>query len=375
MKYAFSMILALSIAAFAQIENLGVNINTAFDELAPVISYDGKTLFFIRGDRADAASPSTAYKIFSSRLLSSGWMQAEEMPFPFNTQPYNAVFSATPDGKKLLVLGSYSNGNYRGPGCSLVENVGGVWSKPQEVKIDSFSWQQATSYLMIAGLSGGQRQKNTAFLWNDGRTLIISYKEQEEYGNDLFVSTWSNNSFSRPRSLGLMINSDSEEITPFLAADGQTLYFASDRDGNFDIFMSRRLDNSWRRWSPPVSVGPPINTTGWEAYFSIDAKGEYGYVVSYKNSYGRGDIVRVKMTEQMRPKAPTSAPIVIEAPRIVSTTTATVARPAFTFNDDMKSAYDEMMRKVKSINTSVDDINSKAAVIKVPSDIPPVPAK
>lgn len=371
--------MVITTVCFSQVENLGRTVNTPFDELAPVISYDGRTLYFIRGDRADN-SPSTSYKIFSSRYSAGGWLQAEEMPFPFNTQPYNAVFSATPDGKKLLILGSYSNGMYRGPGCSIVENVGGMWGKPQIVNIENFSWEQATSYLTIGGLTGGQRQKNTAFLWNDGQTLLISYKEQEEYGNDLFISTYSNGKFSRPRSLGLMINSDAEEITPYLAADGQTLYFASDRDGNFDIFMSRRLDNSWRRWSPPVNLGPTINTSGWEAYFSIDAKGEYAYVVSYKGSIGRGDIVRVKMNDQMRPKAAVTAPLVVDAPRVitaapaVTAVTTVVARP-FTFNDDLKAAYDEMMKKVKTINASVDDINKQASAIKIPSELPAVPSK
>ncbi len=70
-------------------------------------------------------------------------------------------------------------------------------------------------------------------------------------------------------------------MSPFLAADGKTLYFATDRPGGLgemDIWMSKRLDDSWTKWTTPKNLGAPINTEGSEAFFTMDAGGEYAYL-------------------------------------------------------------------------------------------------
>lgn len=41
----------------------------------------------------------------------------------------------------------------------------------------------------------------------------------------------------------------------------------ADRAGSFDIFMSERLDDTWKNWSIPVNMGPAVNTDGRELYF------------------------------------------------------------------------------------------------------------
>ena len=84
-------------------------------------------------------------------------------------------------------------------------------------------------------------------------------------------------------------------MSPFIAADGVTLYFSSDRPGGIgenDIWMSKRLDDSWTKWSDPVNLGRPINTEKSEAFFTMDAGGEYAYLTSSDGSVGASDIVR-----------------------------------------------------------------------------------
>jgi outer membrane protein OmpA-like peptidoglycan-associated protein len=93
-------------------------------------------------------------------------------------------------------------------------------------------------------------------------------------------------------------------MSPFIASDGVTLYFSSDRPGGLgenDIWMSKRLDESWQKWSDPVNLGSPINTTGSEAFFTLDAGGEYAYLTSSDGAYGASDIVRVKLLEREKP--------------------------------------------------------------------------
>lgn len=298
------LITALLIAAIplaAQLENLGGNINSPYDELAPVISPDGQTIYFIRGD--SASGKSKVYKIWFSERKDDTWSMAKEMPSPFNLKPgVNTVYSVTPDGNMLLVLGSQTDNGFTGGGLSFIQRVKEGWGAPQKVEIKGYDEMQRGDSGMDFDPTASQKQHiATGFLANDGKTLLLSFYQGEEFGNDLFVSFLSNGVWSRPKDLGDKINTESSEITPFLASDGVTLYFSSDRGGNADIYVTKRLDRTWRIWSTPVKLAPPVNSDAWEAYYSIDAKGEYAYMVSYKDTVGKGDIVRVKLTKENRP--------------------------------------------------------------------------
>ena len=50
--------------------------------------------------------------------------------------------------------------------------------------------------------------------------------------------------------------------------------------GDNDIWMTKRLDNTWQKWSDPVNLGSPINTPEWDAFFTLDAGGEYAYLTN-----------------------------------------------------------------------------------------------
>ncbi|MDP4237670.1 MAG: OmpA family protein, partial [Bacteroidota bacterium] len=94
--------------------------------------------------------------------------------------------------------------------------------------------------------------------------------------------------------------------TPFLAADGKTLYFASDGFsgyGSTDMFLSRRLDDTWQHWSEPENLGPDFNTPDWDAYFTIPASGDYAYFVSRQGAIGEADVFRAKLPASLQPSA------------------------------------------------------------------------
>jgi outer membrane protein OmpA-like peptidoglycan-associated protein len=70
--------------------------------------------------------------------------------------------------------------------------------------------------------------------------------------------------------------------------------------------MSKRLDKTWQKWGDPVNLGAPINTEDWDAFFTMDAGGEYAYMSSGLNGFGQSDIVRIKLLEKEKP-----APVVM----------------------------------------------------------------
>ncbi|MBI4978565.1 MAG: OmpA family protein [Spirochaetes bacterium] len=272
------------------VENLGSNINSAFDELAPVISPDGKTLYFVRQNHPEngfGAEPSLAIW-YSEQDTNGKWMPAIRMEAPLNTVRFNSVFSVTPDGQTLLILGAYKAGEYIAPGFSFAQKLKGGWGLPEQINMPAFIDPEKSKVI-------------SASLANDGKAIVISYCDNTEWKNDLFVTFKSNDVWTAPKDLGVTVNSEGNEITPFLASDGVTLFFSSDKSGNADIYMTKRLDKSWKKWSKPKRLGAPINSEAWEAYYTVDAKGEFAYMVSWKNTIGKGDIVRIKVQEDSMP--------------------------------------------------------------------------
>jgi len=146
-----------------------------------------------------------------------------------------------------------------------------------------------------------------ASMSHDGQTLLLYFGESKgSTDNDIFVSVLlPDGSWSEPKNLGKTINrAGYDELTPYLAADGVTLYFSSNRPGGLgdnDIWMSKRLDKSWQKWSEPVNLGAPINSPDWDAFFTLDAGGEYAYLTSVDGGFGESDIVRVKLLEREKP--------------------------------------------------------------------------
>jgi hypothetical protein len=94
--------------------------------------------------------------------------------------------------------------------------------------------------------------------------LCFSFQQQtRRLGEKILWYTVLNEKgiWSEPVNLGEIINTEGDEMSPFIHFDGKTLYFASDGRpgmGGFDIWMSRMKDDS--TWTEPRNLGYPINT-------------------------------------------------------------------------------------------------------------------
>jgi len=282
-----------------KIENLGVNINSELPELRPTISADGNLLFFICQNHpynTKYNSIRNSQDIWYAERDSFGkWGEAMHMEYPLNTYHYNAVYWISPDNNRILIRNAFINGDYAGNGVSLsYRKKNGEWSKPEMLRIKNF-----------VKLDRGHQ--NGATMAHDGQTLLLYMTDKSgSYDNDIYVCFLENDgTWTEPKSLGKKINLPKyNEMTPYLAADGVTLYFSSNRPGGLgdnDIWMSKRLDKTWQKWSDPLNLGAPINTEDWDAFFTLDAGGEYAYMSTSLQSLGESDIVRIKLLERERP--------------------------------------------------------------------------
>jgi OmpA-OmpF porin, OOP family len=282
-----------------KVENLGAGINSGHPELRPTISADGNMLFFIRqNDPANihyATVPNSQDIWYSTRDSTGKWAPARHLGEKANASQYNAVYWISPDLNTILLKGAFREGQYLGMGVSMIHKTeDNGWTEAEMLKIRDFNKFSTTPQM---GASMGQ----------DGKTLLFYMTDKKgSFDNDLYVSFAEGNGiWTAPKSLGKKINlPDYNEMSPFIASDGITLYFSSDRPGGVgenDIWMSKRLDKSWQKWSDPVNLGRPINTEGSEAFFTLDAGGEFAYLTSSDGAYGASDIVRVKLLERERP--------------------------------------------------------------------------
>ncbi|MCP9753221.1 OmpA family protein [Ferruginibacter sp. HRS2-29] len=282
-----------------KIENLGPLINTGNPEMRPTISADGNLLFFIRQDDPMNTQyntvPNSQDIWYSTRDTAGKWAKAKHLNASVNASHYNAVYWISPDLNTILLKGAYRDGQYFGTGLSMIhKREDNSWTNAEMLKIRNFGKFNMTPQL-------------GACMGHDGKTLLFYMTDKKgSFDNDLYVSFLEGDDiWTAPKSLGKKINlPDYNEMSPFLAADGVTLYFSSDRPGGLgenDIWMTKRLDNSWTKWSDPVNLGAPINTEGSEAFFTLDAGGEYAYLTSSDGAYGASDIVRVKLLEKEKP--------------------------------------------------------------------------
>ncbi len=282
-----------------KVENLGEVINTYNPEMRPTISADGNLLFFIRqNDPANIhyqTVPNSQDIWYSMRDTAGKWSKAKHLSDKVNASQYNAVYWISPDLNTILLKGSFIDGQYLGMGVSMIhKRRDNSWTNAEMLKIRNFGKFSITSQI---GASMG----------HDGKTLLFYMTDKKgSFDNDIYVSFLEGHDiWTAPKSLGKKINlPDYNEMSPFLAADGVTLYFSSDRPGGLgenDIWMTKRLDESWTKWSDPVNLGAPINTAGSEAFFTLDAGGEFAYLTSSDGAFGASDIVRVKLLEKEMP--------------------------------------------------------------------------
>ena len=295
---AASLLFFAALAATAQSsepakpENLGNQVNSEYNEINPMIAPDGKTLYFARishpnNTHGDKGSQDIWYSELDA--ASGKWGPARRMGFPLNKDEYNCAYSITPDGNTMLIKGQYINGNYETRGFSFSKKTAGGWSPPNKIDIPNY-----------VGMSKGQF--DCGFLSADGKVLLMAFSEKKNSKeDDIYVSfRQKDGSWSKPMDIGPDVNTNFTETTPFLAPDGATLYFSSNREGGLgsnDIYVCKRVDKTWKHWSKPVNLGPKVNTDGYDAYYTLAASGDYAYLTTFKNTLGKGDIVRVKLID------------------------------------------------------------------------------
>lgn len=293
------------------VERLDESVNTDYSELNPLLSPDGKTLYFSRRNHPEnIGGVKDKEDIWYSELSEDGtWSLAKNMGTKFNNENPNFInaVSATPDGKSVIILlgNKYQKDGKMTAGVSVSDNLSGTWSTPKPLEIENdYNFNEKANYFMA----------------NTRTALLMSVEREDSRGDrDLYVSFQKNDSlWSTPLNLGDALNTAGEESAPFLASDNKTLYFSSNGFsgyGGSDVYMTKRLDDTWTNWSEPENMGPDINSELNDLFFNIPSTSDYAYY-SREVAIDNADVYRVKLPVFMSPE-----PIVIVRGKLIDAKT------------------------------------------------------
>ena len=274
-------------------ERLSDNVNSEYNEVKPLVSPDGNILYFSRQNHPDNIGGIDDREDIwvSERDKETGdWKKAQNIGAPLNNAGPNFISSITPDGNSLVLGNSYGKGGKMKSGVSITNKTSKGWSKPEALEIEGYR-----------NLS----DKVSFHMANNRKVLIMSVDRGDGMGGrDLYVSfSEQEGIWSEPITLGSTVNSASDEFAPFLAADDKTLYFSTSGFpgmGKNDIFVTKRLDETWQNWSQPENLGPEINSPNDDEFFNITADGKYAYY-SQGFTENNKDIFKIELEKGFKP--------------------------------------------------------------------------
>jgi outer membrane protein OmpA-like peptidoglycan-associated protein len=327
------------------VENLGEAVNSPWDDYAPAVTANG-TLFFTSrrpnpnrqdfGDDVYRVNHIPDTMLFGKR---GEWEKPEYLSENINTPESQGAISVSPDGRKLYVaLCSQPDGfgkcdiyeaewNERGTEWTRARNLNnpeGTDLRMQQ-RVDDFSKVNTTYWESQPSISA------------DGKALYFSSDRPGGYGaTDLWVTyRQEDGTWGPPKNLGPDINTKGNERTPNISFDNRTLFYASDgypdgeeskAAGGFDIYVTR-LQGS--RWSRPMNLGFPINSSGDDVFIASTLTADTLYFASNRTGgYGGFDLYLL-----LDPPFPPDAVIVINGVVTDAETNQPLASTPITIED------------------------------------------
>lgn len=207
--------------------------------------------------------------------MEEGWTKAVKAFHPLNDNQNTAVIGFKNNG--LYLFGDYSGGFKNKNGASETHIENGAYTKPQSLEIPDLKIKGG-----YYGLSMHSSEK------------ILLVSKGDSGNEDLFVTLLTpEGQWSELINLGPTINSKGYEIAPFLSYDSIHLFFSrGNQTKDADIYVSKRLDDTWRNWTEPERLPEPINSNLFDAYFSISSDST---VLFSSDRMGSNDIYKSKL--------------------------------------------------------------------------------
>lgn len=287
-----------------KIEYMGDSINTPYDNIWPFIDNDKKrfyTTVVVGKSSVLPQSNEIQEDIFYSNNSDNGWLPVRPLQGNIRSNENEGACCITSDGKYMFFTACNHTGN---GGCDIYYSINknGRWSRPirGDGELNKFSWQSTPSIS-----ADGSTLYFSAVDNNKHKNSRSSATDKDIYSCSVSYNKDGNLSFSNVKRLGSEINTEYDEISPFINPYNNILYFSSDGRGGMgglDVFFSKRSSDG--TWQKAQNIGYPINTYRDEFGFIVDVNGENGYMSCNRLADGKfwenKRIVRIALTPEHR---------------------------------------------------------------------------
>jgi outer membrane protein OmpA-like peptidoglycan-associated protein len=276
------------------LENLGPAVNSPYPEYLPSLTADGRRLYFTSRRPQAGKEPNPLTGGYDEDLYwcerdeNGRWQPAQPLGPPINSDRNEGAAFFSADGQwAFITLCDRADGL---GSCDIYfsELDGDRWLPPKNLgpPVNSPAWESHPS------------------LTHDRKRLYFaSSRPGGQGGSDIWYTEWKNGTWQTPINVGPPINTPGDEYSPMIAADGRTLYFASDYHpgmGRMDLFVSYLSDTGW---TTPKNLGYPFNTPGDEQTLCVDAAGRIGYVALERpEGLGKQDIYAFSLWPEIQPQ-------------------------------------------------------------------------
>lgn len=248
-------------------ENLGEPINDRFSNFNPVVSGNGNVLAYTTKRRFQNV-------VFIAQKQGKDWGSPQNITLDLMVDGNVNTLSLSFNGDRLyLFRDDNHDGNIY---VSKFEDM--KWSPIQKLNENI----NTPYYETHASESP------------DGKLLYFTSNRPNGYGDlDIYVSEKNNlGDWGSPANIGASVNTRFNENSPFLTSSGDLLFFSSEGHntvGGYDIYFSQMQSDS--RWSKPINVGYPLNTTDDEVFFQPAGDGSIGLMALYDiEGFGETDL-------------------------------------------------------------------------------------
>lgn len=236
----------------------------------PVLSVDQQKIYFTRREGLTVQHDEDIY--YSDKQADGSWSVPQSVSENINSAYNEGAASLSADGRMLVFTSCDGRRGYGSCDIYVSYKEGNEWSKPENMgnMINSAAWEAQPS------------------LSADGRTIYFVSNRQGGYGRkDIWSSTKNKKGkWESAVNLGKKINTNKDEISPFIHANGESIYYSSNGKiglGGLDIYMSEKEDSLW---SEPVNLGYPLNDAHDQLSLYISSGGEKGYYTIEKKDRG-----------------------------------------------------------------------------------------
>lgn len=256
-----------------ELQKLAATVNTEdYHEINPILSPDGNRIFFSRRNHPDNIGGVTdRVDIWYADRQGDSWGEAVNMGEPINNAGFNFIADVTTDGEEVILGNVYGKkGNMKFGVSKGTKMDDGTYGEP--VKLD------------IINFHNYDEEFNFTIAENKEIMIISADMDETQGGRDLYVSFLKDkekNQWTYPVNLDSVVNSDGDEVTPYLSQDNTTLYFTSnghDGYGEGDVYVTTRLDDTWTNWSEPENLGPFVNNNHENGYFILPEWSDYAFL-------------------------------------------------------------------------------------------------